>query len=69
MSEFTVRLTPGRLLLLARRASELASTRGRGGGNSGAYGAYTGGECSEDCWAKSGGLAPFYWGGVDRLAS
>ena len=38
----------------------LASTQGRGGGESEASGASIGGEYKKDGWVKSGGVVPLY---------
>ena len=53
-----MRQTPGRLHLLTRRPSELASILGRGGGEFGDYWLSIGGECNKDGWVKIWVVAP-----------
>ena len=47
--------------LQTRTAASLDSTRGRGGGLSGATKVYVRGECGEDGWVTSAGEAPLSW--------
>ena len=46
--------------MIARRAAALASLRRRGGGESGASMASTGGENLEGGWVRSGGILPSF---------